>query len=251
MGRGSSRRGPQAGSGSAALGPAPGTTDARCATSCTGHAARAARGDLAPLTQCLSGGRRCAVRFLPAGLSRRALLGAARSLAPHRRGKRHQSSQSRHARSRDPLRARRQSCARPLRGALVGPLPLPPTRDAAHGAERARLRARECSQAPGAAGSRSVLLGALVRRLCGGATRDAWRSADASAPDLALASRLAAAWADRPRRRTAARPPKIVVDLTASRPRTDDGSEHAPNTTAPARRSPARAERGIKVRPGA
>jgi hypothetical protein len=109
MGRGSSRRGTQACSGPATLGPAPGTTDARCPTSRTRHPARAARGDLAPLTQCVSRGRRCAVRLVSSGLSRRALLGAARPRAPHRRGERRHRARSRHARPRDPLCARRQS----------------------------------------------------------------------------------------------------------------------------------------------
>jgi hypothetical protein len=214
MGRCSPRRGSQACSGSTALGPAQGTTGARRATSRTRHAARATRG-------------RCSVRFLPTGLSRRALLGAARPRAPHRRGKRRDRAKSWHARPRDPLRPRRQSCTGSLRCALVGPLPLARARDAAHGAQRAGLRARERPQAPGAARHRSVLLGALVRWLCRHPTCAVWRCADAPAADLAVAPRLAAARAHRPRRRTAALPPKIVVDLTASRPRTDDGSEHA------------------------
>jgi hypothetical protein len=233
MGRCSARCRTQACAGSASLGPALRTSGARRTTSRAGHAACATRGDVAPLTERVSGGRRGTVRFLPIGLPRRALLGAARPLASHRRGKRRHRTQSRHARPRDPLRPRRQSCTGSLRGAVVGPPPRARTRDAAHGAERARLRARECAQASRAARHRSVLLGALVRRLHGGATGVAWRSTDAPSADLAVARRLAAARAHRPGGGTAARPSALVVELTGSRPRTADGSEHA---LAPSRR---------------
>jgi len=202
LGRQACRRRAQARSRSPPRGASPASRSARRRPSRARDPAGGCIAPLPPLHACLPGRAVCSQGRLARDVSHPRILRAGRPHPSHRGGRGWARALEWCPRSRDPSRPQDQPCPRPARPGMGRSFPREGAHDAASGPPRARLRAHERSQAraPGH-GDRSLLVGAMVRRVARGTGKG---RQDGAAPcgdgaHLARARRVETARSDRAR----------------------------------------------------
>jgi hypothetical protein len=164
------------------------------------HSSRAGRASVASQRQDLRRGLSRPRPGLTKLLPRSALLGPIRSSTLGGGGRCADEVRARCARPRNPPGARNQPRAASAWSRMAWPLPRTHPGKSAGGEKRARVRAQQCPQAPPwCGGARSVLVGAVVRRLARNHRRVFGGRSGSVGPDLAGKHWVATTWADRRR----------------------------------------------------
>ena len=164
------------------------------------HSSRAGRASVASQRQGLRRGLSRPRPGLTKLLPRSVLLGPIRSSTLGGGGRCADEVRARCARPRNPPGARNQPRAASAWSRMAWPLPRTHPGKSAGGEKRARVRAQQHPQAPPwCGGARSVLVGAVVRRLARNHRRVCGGRSGSVSPDLAGKHWVATTWADRRR----------------------------------------------------